>query len=38
MGPEIDSSMEPQYREIFNDQRRECNVEFGKYIEKNYQN
>jgi len=35
---EIDSSMEPQYREIFNDQRRECNVEFGKYIEKNYQN
>jgi DNA-binding response OmpR family regulator len=35
---EIDSSMEPQYREIFDDQRRECNVEFGKYIEKNYQN
>jgi len=35
---EIDSSMEPQYREILNDQRRECNVEFGKYIEKYYQN
>jgi CheY-like chemotaxis protein len=35
---EIDSSMEPQYRQILNDQRRECNVEFGKYIEKCYQN
>jgi CheY-like chemotaxis protein len=35
---EIDSSMEPQYREILYDQRRECNVEFGKFIEKNYQN
>ena len=38
MDVEIDSSMEPQYREILYDQRRESNVEYGKYIEKNYQN
>jgi CheY-like chemotaxis protein len=35
---ELDSSMEPEFREILYDQRKECNVEFGKYIEQNYQN
>jgi CheY-like chemotaxis protein len=33
---ELDSTSEPQFGEILKDQRRECNVEFGKYIEKNY--
>jgi CheY-like chemotaxis protein len=38
MDLEIDSAMEPQYREILYDQRRESNVEYGKFVEKNYQN
>jgi len=33
---ELDSLAEPAFREILYDQRRECNVEFGKFIEKNY--
>jgi len=33
---ELDSSAEPEFRQLLYDQRRECNVEFGKYIEKNY--
>ena len=33
---ELDALAEPAFREILYDQRRECNVEFGKYIEKNY--
>jgi len=35
---ELDSSTEPEFREILYDQRRECNVEFGKYVAKNYSN
>jgi CheY-like chemotaxis protein len=35
---ELDSASEPEFREILFDQRRECNVEFGKFIEKNYAN
>ena len=33
---DLDSTSEPEFREILSDQRRECNVEFGKFIEKNY--
>ncbi len=33
---ELDSLAEPQFREILYDQRRECNVEFGKFIENKY--
>jgi CheY-like chemotaxis protein len=33
---ELDSSSEPEFHQILNDQRRECNVEFGKFIEKKY--
>ncbi len=33
---ELDGSNESEYRQILYDQRRECNVEFGKYIEKKY--
>jgi CheY-like chemotaxis protein len=35
---ELDALAEPAFREILYDQRRECNVEFGKFIEKNYVN
>jgi len=35
---ELDASDEPAFREILYDQRRECNVEFGKFIEKKYKN
>ena len=31
---ELDAVDEPAFREILYDQRRECNVEFGKFIEK----
>jgi len=34
---ELPSGEDQQMREVIYDQRRECNVEFGKYIEKNYQ-
>ncbi|GAB4339475.1 MAG: response regulator [Calditrichia bacterium] len=34
---ELDEMSEPQMREMLYDQRRECNVEFGKYIQRNYQ-
>lgn len=33
---ELDGVSEQQMREIIYDQRRECNVEFGKFIEKKY--
>jgi CheY-like chemotaxis protein len=33
---ELDTLAEPTFREILYDHRRECNVEFGKYIEKKY--
>ena len=33
---ELDALAEPAFREILYDQRRQCNVEFGKFIEKNY--
>jgi DNA-binding response OmpR family regulator len=33
---ELDGISETQFREILTDQHRECNVEFGKFIEKNY--
>jgi CheY-like chemotaxis protein len=33
---ELRSGEEQQMREVIYDQRRECNVEFGKYIERNY--
>ena len=33
---ELDSLTEPEFREILYDHRRECNVEFGKFVEKNY--
>ncbi|MFC2088841.1 response regulator [Calditrichota bacterium] len=33
---ELDEVEEGQFREILYDQRKECNVEFCKYIEKNY--
>jgi CheY-like chemotaxis protein len=35
---ELDSLTEPAFREILYDHRRECNVEFGKFIEKKYKN
>ena len=35
---ELDSSSEPEFREMLYEQRHECNVEFGKYIEKKYVN
>ncbi|HFE63455.1 MAG TPA: response regulator [Caldithrix sp.] len=35
---ELDGMNEPQMRELIYDQRKECNVEFGKFIDKNYQN
>lgn len=34
---ELDSVSDKELREVIYNQRRECNVEFGKYIEKNYQ-
>ena len=34
---ELGSGEEQQMREVIYDQRRECNVEFGKYVENNYQ-
>ena len=33
---ELDSLPDKELREIIYNQRRECNVEFGKYIERNY--
>ena len=33
---ELDSSSEPEFRQMLYDQRRESNVEFGKFIERNY--
>jgi DNA-binding response OmpR family regulator len=33
---ELDTMAEPAFREILYDHRRECNVEFGKFIEKKY--
>lgn len=33
---ELDSVPDKDFREVIYNQRRECNVEFGKYIEKNY--
>ncbi len=33
---ELDAMTDQQMREVIYDQRRECNVEFGKFIEKNY--
>ncbi len=33
---ELDGMDDQQMREVIYDQRRECNVEFGKYIERNY--
>jgi len=35
---ELDVLAEPAFREILYDHRRECNVEFGKFIEKKYKN
>ncbi len=35
---QLGSGEEQHMREVIYDQRRECNVEFGKYVEKNYQN
>lgn len=35
---ELNEVEETQFRDILYDQRKECNVEFGKYIEKNYAN
>ena len=35
---ELDSGAEPEFRQLLSDQRRECNVEFGKYIERKYSN
>jgi len=33
---ELDAVSDKELREIIHNQRRECNVEFGKYIERNY--
>ncbi len=33
---ELDAMPDKNLREIIHNQRRECNVEFGKYIERNY--
>lgn len=33
---ELDEVGEPQMREVIYNQRKECNVEFGKFIEKTY--
>jgi CheY-like chemotaxis protein len=33
---ELDSAAAPEFRDILADQRKECNVEFGKFIERNY--
>ncbi|RMF61716.1 MAG: response regulator [Calditrichaeota bacterium] len=33
---ELDSVGDKNLREIVHNQRRECNVEFGKYVERNY--
>jgi CheY-like chemotaxis protein len=35
---ELDTVADKELREIIYNQRRECNVEFGKYIERNYIN
>ncbi len=35
---ELDEVIEASMREVLYDQRRECNVEFGKFIERNYLN
>ncbi|MBD3224755.1 MAG: response regulator [Caldithrix sp.] len=36
MDNDLDGSAETDFRQILYDQRREVNVEFGKYIERNY--
>lgn len=36
MDIELDSSSEESFRQVLYDQRREMNVEFGKFVEKNY--
>ena len=36
MDIELDGSREEDFRQILYDQRREVNIEFGKYIEKHY--
>ena len=33
---ELDSLPDKELREVIYNQRRECNVEFGKYVERNY--
>ncbi len=33
---ELDSNVEPELRQLLSEQRRECNIEFGKYIERKY--
>jgi CheY-like chemotaxis protein len=35
---ELDSSSEPEFRQLLTEQRRECNIEFGKFIERKYVN
>ncbi len=35
---ELDSVTEPEFKQMLSDQRRECNIEFGKYIERKYSN
>lgn len=35
---ELDSSSDSSFREVLYDQRKECNVQFGKFIERNYGN
>ena len=35
---ELDSGSEPEFRELLYEQRRECNVEFSRYVERNYVN
>jgi len=36
MDIELDGSTEESFRQVLYDQRREMNVEFGKFVEKNY--
>ncbi len=33
---ELDEIAQTEFREVLYDQRKECNVEFGKFIERNY--
>lgn len=35
---DLDSSSQPEFKQLLSDQRRECNNEFGKYIERKYSN